>query len=564
MGIKRGDFSTIDVTILDNKIEKSSYASVVFINSIKKIINIIGSDIFLKNKDSYNGTKFLAYNIDEFPKYIKKGSIQKMEDFYITTHSSTDMKKTILESIFNFHNIDGEVNIISRKNKIKKHSEIDIENLDDVLDQSERKIWLYAPGEGANSWDEFYNNCVMGFGWDDIGDYSKLGDRNEIEEIIKNTYNTESRPTNSSLAVYQFRDEINIDDIIIAKLGTNKILGYGIVESDYYYDETESTYKSRRDVNWIKRGGWNPPSRMNQKTLTDITDYKSYVNNIKELIGIDELDYQEFDQEFDQDLESIETEDNFGDDFELTPPSSTKRIKKFDIEGDLKQAQAQAQFDDEVQSFKRFRAIETDIPKVVGKHPLMDSLCILGESGAGKSYTIENILENENHEFKFIIPTASATGLLSQFSPSENKYILSKLGEMLIESAENPNKLYTVVFDEFHKPSIIEMINDELLQAISTKRNRFRFISLDSETINLYKNSKLEFIRGNIKIPDNFGFIFISSKPKVIANNPDLFRRLDFIYIKEDNRDIKTINQLLSRKINKEERDNLLNIREDQ
>jgi hypothetical protein len=135
---------------------------------------------------------------------------------------------------------------------------------------------------------------------------------------------------------------------------------------------------------------------------------------------------------------------------------------------------------------------------------------------------------------------------------------------MLKEAADNPYKLYTAVFDEFHKPSTIEMINDELLQAISTKRNKFRFVSLDSETTKLYEDSNLEIVRGNIKIPDNFGFIFISSKPKVISNNPDLFRRLDFVRLeKEDQGVIKNIDQLLSKKLTQEELSTFINLRED-
>ncbi len=255
-------------------------------------------------------------------------------------------------------------------------------------------------------------------------------------------------------------------------------------------------------------------------------------------------------------------------DFEEGPPSSTSRIRRFDLEDELSKAQAQAEFDDEVQSFKRFRSIhDSDIDtfkRKKGENPFKQALCILGDSGAGKSYTTEQILANEGHEFKFIIPTASSTGLLSQFSPSENKYILSKLGIMLKEAADNPYKLYTAVFDEFHKPSTIEMINDELLQAISTKRNKFRFVSLDSETTKLYEDSNLEIVRGNIKIPDNFGFIFISSKPKVISNNPDLFRRLDFVRLeKEDQGVIKNIDQLLSKKLTQEELSTFINLRED-
>ena len=37
----------------------------------------------------------------------------------------------------------------------------------------ETHYWMYAPGEQAYKWDEFYDAGIMGIGWDWIGDLSK-------------------------------------------------------------------------------------------------------------------------------------------------------------------------------------------------------------------------------------------------------------------------------------------------------------------------------------------------------------------------------------------------------
>jgi hypothetical protein len=175
--------------------------------------------------------------------------------------------------------------------------------------------------------------------------------------------------------------------------------------------------------------------------------------------------------------------------------------------------------------------IEEPFEKIYFKNPFRQAICILGGSGIGKSTTIMNLLESEGHEFGLIIPSASTTGLLSQFSPSKSGYIPSKLGKMITKAYDNPTQLFTAIIDECHKSNIIEMINDELLQAISTKRNNGkRFISLDDDTAELYKN--VEEYRGNILIPDNFGFVFISSKPDVILHNDDFFNRIDIVMLK--------------------------------
>jgi len=173
--------------------------------------------------------------------------------------------------------------------------------------------------------------------------------------------------------------------------------------------------------------------------------------------------------------------------------------------------------------------------KVYVKSPFRQSICILGPSGKGKSYTTELMLDQlENTEdsvAEFIIPTASTTGLLSQYSP-KGKYINSRLGKMIMTAYNNPNKLVTAIFDECHKSAVIEMINDELLQCISTRRNAGkRFISVDEETGDLYTG--LSPHRGNLLIPDNFGFIFLSSKPDVIISNSDFFNRVDIYVLTE-------------------------------
>lgn len=191
----------------------------------------------------------------------------------------------------------------------------------------------------------------------------------------------------------------------------------------------------------------------------------------------------------------------------------------------------------EVQKFgnffpSSFKAVQAQEEKPSVTSPFIDSICILGSSGKGKSYTTELILDSiPNLEYEFIIPSASTTNLLAQFSPGSERggYVTSRLGKLIMKAHNNPTKNYVAVFDECHKAIVIEMINDELLQCISTKRNKGRrFISLEEEIADLYKG--LSDFRGNLLIPDNFGFVFLSSKPDVIISNADFFNRVN-IYV---------------------------------
>lgn len=224
---------------------------------------------------------------------------------------------------------------------------------------------------------------------------------------------------------------------------------------------------------------------------------------------------------------------------------------------------SQAQEERPMEDIKKFKAIQAQEEREdffnYSKNSFSQAICVLGESGSGKSTTIDNILDKSNNNYQYIIPSASTTGLLSQYSPSSG-YIPSRLGNMIESAYKNPKSLYTAVFDECHKTNIIEMINDELLQAISKNRNRgVRFISLDEDTKNLYPSAKFD-RRGNILIPDNLGFIFISSNARVISGNPDFFNRVDLVEITESDRNIKTIDELNSRRlVNNEDKKELVN-----
>jgi 5-methylcytosine-specific restriction protein B len=152
-----------------------------------------------------------------------------------------------------------------------------------------RKYWLYAPGENAVKWDEFYDLGIMGLGWDDLGDLNQLGDLNDITKAIQETYKTDSKSYNNALANFEFRDVVKDGDIIIVKNGRKEYLGYGIVTSAYYYDDKRDSYQKCRKVDWKKKGNWKESNHpIVLKTLTDITKYPDYVNRLINLIGIEQ------------------------------------------------------------------------------------------------------------------------------------------------------------------------------------------------------------------------------------------------------------------------------------
>lgn len=55
--------------------------------------------------------------------------------------------------------------------------------LDLSSNNNEKQYWLYAPGENAYLWDEFYQEGIMALGWDEIGDLSQFKSRDEIKKL---------------------------------------------------------------------------------------------------------------------------------------------------------------------------------------------------------------------------------------------------------------------------------------------------------------------------------------------------------------------------------------------
>ncbi|MDA3843976.1 MAG: EVE domain-containing protein [Candidatus Kapabacteria bacterium] len=140
-----------------------------------------------------------------------------------------------------------------------------------VNGMKERKYWLYAPGDNAHMWEEFYKDGVMGLGWYELGDIKKYKTIKDIEKKLTEIKSSTQSQHIDALANYDFLNSISIGDYIIAKKGVTQILGYGIVKSDYYYDTSYEKYPHLRKVEWIKSGIWEPICGLAQKTLTDYT-----------------------------------------------------------------------------------------------------------------------------------------------------------------------------------------------------------------------------------------------------------------------------------------------------
>lgn len=174
----------------------------------------------------------------------------------------------------------------------KNNQETPDEPATNRVDSNVKEIdyWIYSPGDNACMWDEFYNLGIMGIGWDDITDLKEFTSKEEIKDYMKKVYDPSYSYKNNAHCLWQFANEIKIGDVIFVKKGMHKIIGKGVVTSEYIYDSARETYKHIRKVEWTNKGEWEHPGQAVMKTLTCISPYPDYVQRLLSLFAEDILE----------------------------------------------------------------------------------------------------------------------------------------------------------------------------------------------------------------------------------------------------------------------------------
>ena len=142
----------------------------------------------------------------------------------------------------------------------------------------EQRYWLMALGEQSVLWNDCYESGIACIGWD-LGDLRDYETREDIDQAMGG-----GGHRHDSLACWEFCREMKAGDVIFVKRGRWKVIGHGMVESDYRFDDTRDEYKNVRDVKWLSNYPEGVQAREKMlvtKTLTDITKYPKQVEAIK-------------------------------------------------------------------------------------------------------------------------------------------------------------------------------------------------------------------------------------------------------------------------------------------
>jgi MoxR-like ATPase len=158
---------------------------------------------------------------------------------------------------------------------------------EDEAPQKER-VWLIAPGAKGKLFDQFYEEAIIAIGWEFLGDLSKYENLDAINEAIREHRGGKKNPFQTALACYQFAHEMKVGDTVFAKKGTKKIIGYGVITSEYRHEPQRGKMTQVRSVDWKLRGEWVAREKpLVMKTVTEIGKYPGLVGDIRRALGID-------------------------------------------------------------------------------------------------------------------------------------------------------------------------------------------------------------------------------------------------------------------------------------
>jgi 5-methylcytosine-specific restriction protein B len=148
------------------------------------------------------------------------------------------------------------------------------------------RFWALGAGENGRLWNEFQEQKIAAIGWDSIGDLGQYADYDATHAALVATRTDPNgpEPFNDANACHEFAHVMKQGDYVISKIGRKKVLGLGIVESNYQFEPLRSEYRNTRKVRWVRVANFEltPDAQVPVKTLTDMSTVPAFVAFVTE------------------------------------------------------------------------------------------------------------------------------------------------------------------------------------------------------------------------------------------------------------------------------------------
>ena len=166
-------------------------------------------------------------------------------------------------------------------------------------------FWLVRAGKMGEFEQQFLDNNIISFGWNELPDLSNVKTKDELKKIYQDIYPTavKGRMANQAGQIWSFSNRIQIGDLIALPLKSQRLIALGETTGNYQFVQDDKTKRHQRTVKWIKTI---PRSHFDQDILYSLGAYltigkvnaEDAENRVRKMLGKNESDSTNTQEEY--------------------------------------------------------------------------------------------------------------------------------------------------------------------------------------------------------------------------------------------------------------------------